>query len=675
MNNNIDVKPGMSSREIIEKVRSYPGIAMTSTGMRDAGQSDFKNRIRIIDLASLAPSYDKMGLFSAECHGGARWHVGIMNRREDPFEEIEILRKLMPNVLLQTLVRETNLWGYRPYPKNIVEYVIEKVDIDVWRCFSFLNDVRNMETVMETVMRKGKLFEPAISFTQVDWATNAYYLDVVNKIVDLCGGTDEIILCIKDMAGVGSPKRIGDLFNAIKQKYPELVIQYHRHITDGMALPAILAAAQNGANIIDVQEDSLTRFYGQAPILSVQAYLEEAGIKVNLDRKVAEEAVQKVREWIGHYDWAESPFKGSDHTVTTHRMPGGAFPSSFEQAENGGFLHLMPFVLKMMSLYNRIIKYFDVTPGSQITWVTCSGIINRYSLEGGEGSVKHVINLLSKFVDEKHQDLDAMDDDEKEELLGLFKNTTEDFKQLLLGNYGKLPMGWPADWVYKSTFGNTYNEKINERQELSPIDLLEDDDIEPLRVTLETELGRKPTENEFILYLMHPKDAIGFIGFREKYGKAPLVVPTNEWRKGLEKPGDKVEFEFWDKPYCIDLVSVGAEHSGVIHTVLKLNNKIRVYQINTERAKKIEIRMAKSVSDVGAPINGSLWRIGNPKRGTLKVGDIVHKGEEIANLEAMKMENIVAAPLDGCIEEICAKLNNSVQEGQLLFIIGKCDTK
>ena len=673
MNNNIIVKPGMTAREIISKVRSHTGIAITSTGMRDAGQSDFKNRIRIIDLASLAPFYDKMGLFSAECHGGARWHVGIMNRREDPFEEIEILRKRMPNVLLQTLVRETNLWGYRPYPKNVIEYVIEKVDIDVWRCFSFLNDVRNMETVMETVMRKGKLFEPAISFTQVDWATNKYYLDVVDKIVGLCGGTDEIILCIKDMAGVGSPKRIGDLVDVIKQKHPELVIQYHRHITDGLALPAILAAAQNGAKIIDVQEDSLTRFYGQAPILGVQAYLEEAGIKVNLDRKVTEGAVQKVREWIGHYDWAESPFKGCDHTVTTHRMPGGAFPSSFEQAENGGFLHLMPFVLKMMSLYNRIIKYFDVTPGSQITWVTCSGIINRYSLEGGEGSVKHVINLLTKFVDEKQQDLGAMDEEEKEELLGLFKNTTEDFKQLIIGSYGKLPMGWPDDWVYKSTFGNAYKEKIKERKELSPIDLLENDDINPLRIALEKEIGRKPTKNEFILYLMHPKDAVGFIGFREKYGKAPLIVPTNEWRNGLEKPGDKVEFEFWDKPYCIDLVSVGAEHSGVIHTVIKLNNKIRVYQINTERAKKIEIRMAKSASDVGAPINGNLWRIGNPKRGTLKVGDIVRKGEEIANLEAMKMENIVASPLDGCIEEICAKLNDSVQEGQLLFIIEKCN--
>jgi pyruvate carboxylase len=53
------------------------------------------------------------------------------------------------------------------------------------------------------------------------------------------------------------------------------------------------------------------------------------------------------------------------------------------------------------------------------------------------------------------------------------------------------------------------------------------------------------------------------------------------------------------------------------------------------------------------------------------VGDIVHKGEEIANLEAMKMENAIVAPVDGQIAEICVKLNDAVQEGQLLFVIEK----
>ncbi len=657
----------MTPKEIVKTLRELDGVMFTSTGMRDAGQSDYKNRHRIYDLATLAPYYEEMGLFSAECHGGARWHVGIMNRREDPFEEIRILREKMPSVLLQTLIRETNLWGYRPYPKNVIEYVVARVDIDVWRCFSFLNDIRNMRTVAEIVMKRGRLFEPAISFTQADWTTDEYYLSVVDEIVSLCGGVDEIVLCIKDMAGVGSPKRIAQLIDAIKQKYPDLVIHYHRHTTDGLALPAYLAAAQAGAKILDVEEDSLTRFYGQPPILGVHAYLEEAGVKVHLNRDAAEGAVQKVREWINQYAWAESPFKGLDHNVTKHKMPGGAFPSSFEQAEKGGFLHLMPQILRVMSLYNRIVKYFDVTPGSQITWVTCSGMVNKYAKERGLKGVEHLIRLLTKFVEEVDQDLDKMEPWEREELLTIFRNAPGDFKNLILGKYGRLPQGWPADWVYQSAFGEEWQEKIKERTDKSPLETVKPDDLDKLRQELEEKIERKPTEEEFILYLMHPKDAVEYIKFRDEYGQAPLVLPTNVWREGLKKPGDKVEFELNGKPYTIELVSVGAEHEGLIHVVMKVNNKTRVYTVETPRAKKKEVKKAVGPNQIGAPISGNVWRIGNPERGSLKVGDIVHKGEEIANIEAMKMENVVVAPFDAQITAIHVKLNDTVEEGQLMF--------
>jgi pyruvate carboxylase len=665
----------MSPKEIVAAVRALNGVCLTSVGMRDAGQSDFKNRHRIYDLKTLAPYYNTMGLFSAETHGGARWHVGIMNRRESPFEEVAILRELMPEVLQQTLIRETNLWGYRPYPKNVIERAVSMVDIDVWRCFSFLNDVRNMRSVAETVMKRGRLFEPTISFTVADWATNEYYLGVVREMVDLCGGIDEIVLCVKDMAGVGDVTRIGNLIDAIKQKYPGLVINYHRHITDGLAVPAFLSAAKAGASIFDVEEDSLVRFYGHSPILAIQAIFEESGIPVQLDRPRAEAAVQKVREWIGHYEWAESPFKGLDHMVTLHRMPGGAFPSSFEQADKGEFLHLMPAILTVMSLYNRIVKYFDVTPGSQVTWVTCSGIVNRYAKEHGDRGVKQVIGLLTKFVEDRGQNFDAMDQAEQQELLTLFRSAPGDFKSLLLGNYGRLPVGWPAEWVYRSAFGEEWESKLAERKEISPLDSMPPDDLEKIRKELQENVGRAVTEEEFILYLMHPKDVLEFIEFRSKFGEAPLVLPTDVWRKGLTRPGDRVDFEHWGKPYSIELVSVGAEHEGVVHVVMRVNNKTRVYTVKTPRAKKAEIRMAKGPNAVGAPINGNLWRIGNPARGPIRPGDIVHKGEEIANLEAMKMENAIQAPLDGQIVEVCVRLNETVQEGQLLFVIEKAGAK
>ena len=433
----------------------------------------------------------------------------------------------------------------------------------------------------------------------------------------------------------------------------------------------MLSAAQAGAKIFDVEEDSLVRFYGHSPILGVHAYFEEMGIPVNLNRKEAEAAVQKVREWINYYDWAESPFKGFDHTVTMHKMPGGAFPSSFEQAEKGGFLHYMPAVLKVMSLYNKIIHYFDVTPGSQITWVTCSGIVNKYAKAKGDAGVRHLIGLLTKFIDEKSCDFQTMTEGEQDELTGLFTSAPGDFKNLLLGHYGKLPMGWPPEWVYRSTFGDEWEVKMKERMELSPLDSMTDDDLERLRLELSDAIGRNPNEEEFILYLMHPKDALEMIEFREKYGEAPLLLPTDVWREGLKKPGDKVDFELSGKPQSIELVSIGAEHEGLIHVVMRINNKTRVYTVETPRAKKTEIRMAKALNEIGAPINGNIWRIGNPERGALRVGDIVHKGEEIANLEAMKMENAIIAPFDGQIAEVCVKLNSFVTEGQLLFILDK----
>ncbi len=667
------VKPGMAPGQIVKKLRALKGVAFTSTGMRDAGQSDFKTRHRIRDLLTLAPHYNEMGLFSAECHGGARWHVGVMNRRESPFEEIRFLRENMPQVLLQTLIRETNLWGYRPYPANIIKYVVSKVDIDVWRCFSFLNDIRNMRVVAETVMKRNRLFQPAISFTQADWTTNRYYLGVVKEIVDLCSGVDEIVLCIKDMAGVGTPGRIAELIDAIKQKYPELMVQYHRHTTDGLALPALLAAAQAGAKVLDVQEDSLCRFYGESPILAARSYLEESGITVNLDRISAEEAVGDVRQWIGHYDWAESPFKGFDHTVVSHRMPGGAFPSSFEQAESRGVLHLMPSILKTMALFNKIVRYFDVTPGSQITWVTCNYLVNLFVKERGETGVSQIIRLLTDFVEEKKQNFQAMGKHEQDELLALFRNAPSDFKNLLLGSYGKLPMGWPDDWVYQSAFGEEWQEKIENRKESSPLDALPSENMDELKADLTEKLGRLPSNEEFILYMMHPKDALEMIDFREKYGEAPLVLPTNVWHDGLKNPGDKVAFEYRGKPYCLELVSIGAEHEGLVHVVMRVNNQTSVYSVETPRAKKSEIKMAKKSNEIGSPISGTVWRIGNLDRGVVKMGDIVHKGEEIANLEAMKMENAILAPSSGPIKEICIELNETVQEGQLLFVLGESD--
>jgi pyruvate carboxylase len=328
----------------------------------------------------------------------------------------------------------------------------------------------------------------------------------------------------------------------------------------------------------------------------------------------------------------------------------------------------MPAILTVMSLYNKIIKYFDVTPGSQITWTTCSGIVSKYAKENGEAGVRQLISLLTSFI-EKGQDVTALNKEEQRELLRLFGNVPGDFKNLLMGHYGKLPTGWPADWVYKSAFGNEWRKALRNREDSSPLDIHEYENLTIAKAALTEVLGRSPSEEEFILYLMHPKDAVDYIGFKERFGDAPYVLPTKVWCEGLKKPGDKVEFELAGKPFCIELVSISAEHEGIIHVVMRVNNKTRVYTVNTPRMKEAEIRMAQGENNVASPINGTVWRLGNTNRGKIKVGDIVRKGEEIANIEAMKMETSVMAPFDALVTEICIQVNEIAKEGQLLFVL------
>jgi pyruvate carboxylase len=219
-------------------------------------------------------------------------------------------------------------------------------------------------------------------------------------------------------------------------------------------------------------------------------------------------------------------------------MPGGAFPSSFEQAVKGDFLHLMPYVLRGMSDGNRFIKYFDVTPGSQITWTTWVGIVQYHFKEGGYKEVESILDLCERFI-AGGQRLTTLEPEERERLLGLYSHATDDLKSLLLGRYGPLPFGWPADWVYQSVFGDGWAERVkNERIEASPLARKKKEDIEGLKRELEAKIGRHATPSELVLYLQHPGATVDFLVFRRKYGNTSLL-PTPVWFDGLKAVGTK----------------------------------------------------------------------------------------------------------------------------------------
>jgi pyruvate carboxylase len=562
------------------------------------------------------------------------------------------------------------------YPRNVIALSVKAFlpYVDVWRCFDFLNYVPNMVPIAEEVMKGGKLFEPAISFSVSDDCTNAYYLKVTRDILAVTGGAKEIILCIKDMAGVGSPKRITSLIDALLQKHSSLVIHYHRHTTDGLAVPALVAAAKAGAKILDVTDDAFTRFYGHAPVRSVNALLQEQGIETNLDLGWVDEAGRVITDFIGHYQEFESQFRGFSHKVTEHRMPGGAFPSSFEQAAKGDFLHLMPHILRGMSYGNRFIKYFDVTPGSQITWTTWAAIVQFHFKEGGYQQVEHLLEACERFI-AAGQRLNKLAPAEREFLLGLYSRATDDLKSLLLGRYGPLPFGWPADWVYQSAFGDAWRERVKkDRIEASPLEQKKKENIAAIQRELEGKVGRRVMPEDLVLYLQHPGATVDFLAFRRKYGDT-TILPTRVWFDGLQEVGREVRFDHQGKPNTVKLVSIGSEVAGVRHIVLSVNNTMHVFPVELPSAKerlKNEVRLADPTvkGEIASPMMGNVWRIGNKDRG-LKVGDIVKEGQEIMNLEAMKIETAILAPIHGVIKDIPVRLNQAVLEKQLLMVLGE----
>jgi len=252
---------GTSPADVVKQLQNADGYHITNTA-RDLSQSDFKNRILLHTEIMAAEARERAGFFSLEITGGASVHVDILRKQVDPFLKLEILREKMPTTMFQTLCRGVNLFGYRPYPQNVIRFTVKEFAkyVDVWRTFDFMNYIPNMQAVFEEVAKAGKINEPCICFSTGPEHTDAYYLTKVREILDVTG--EDIVLCIKNHGGLGTPKRIGELVDSIRQKHPDLPIHYHGHNTDGNDVGRIVAAVQNGATIVDAADASFTGFYG-----------------------------------------------------------------------------------------------------------------------------------------------------------------------------------------------------------------------------------------------------------------------------------------------------------------------------------------------------------------------------------------------------------------------------
>ena len=676
--------PQGDRRALLDFIRD---VHVTDTTPRDFTQSNSGNRFRLAEDRLIGPYLDNAGYFSIENGGGAHFHVAMLANMTYPFSEAKEWKSFAPKTLKQLLVRSTNVLGYTPQPRNLMRLTGEMIcdHYEVVRCFDFLNHVENMRPIAEVVMdRKDVVFQPAISLSWAKGFDVNHYLGVTENILRMMAdimGADEktaarsIILGLKDMAGVCPPRFMTELVTALRKRWPELVLHYHRHCTDGLFIPACGAAAKAGAHIIDVGLGSAVRSYGQGDVLATVAYMEdELGLECHLNKDAIRDANFVCKQIMPYYDRYCSPyFKGIDYDVTRHGMPGGATSSSQEGAMKQGYIHLLPYMLKFLEGTRQIVRYHDVTPGSQITWNTAFLAVTGAWKRGGEEEVRFLLEVLNEVTRTPESELSS---EMRKARLNIYQDCNDAFRKLLLGKFGRLPLGFPADWVYESAFGSEWKSAIANRTEASPLESLPDVNLAAEEAACTELLKRKPTKEEFVLYLNHPADALKTMQFRMQYGD-PNNLPLHVWFEGL-KPGQDLYFnDRSGKPHHLLLLSISRPNdAGVVICRYVLDSEImscevQVAQPTGQKAKGLTMADPANKFHVASPSNGDLWVM------YVHPGDIVKAGEELFNVSIMKQEKAVLAPVDGVVKRVLKtadfkenKQMVSVREGELLVELG-----
>lgn len=248
---------------------------------RDMWQSSGKYVPRVDQLVQIAPVIIDMGCFDrVETNGGAFEQVNLLFG-ENPNKAVRAWTAPFNKAGIQTHMLERGLNALRmnPVPEDVraLMYKVKaKQGTNISRSFCGLNDHRNLEGSVRLAKKGGMISQVALSITYSPVHTVEYYMGVVDKVVEY--GCDEI--CLKDMAGVGRPAFLGRLTKCIKDKYPNIIVQYHGHTGPAFSVASMLEVARAGADYLDVAMEPLSWGKIHPDVITIQAMLKDAGFKV-----------------------------------------------------------------------------------------------------------------------------------------------------------------------------------------------------------------------------------------------------------------------------------------------------------------------------------------------------------------------------------------------------------
>jgi len=588
-------------------------LALTDVVLRDAHQSLLATRFRLEDMLPIADKLDKIGFWSLETWGGATFDSCIRYLGEDPWHRIRELKKAMPNTRQQMLLRGQNLLGYRHYADDVVTKFVERAHtsgVDVFRIFDAMNDVRNLDTAVKSVLKVGGHAQGTISYTTSPVHNLQMWLDMAKRLEDM--GCHSI--AIKDMAGLLKPFEAYELVSSLKQTV-DLPISMHCHATTGLSTATYQKAIEAGIDVLDTACSSMSSTYGHTATETVVAMTDGTEYETGLDLVLLEEVAAYFREVRKKYAKFEGSLRGVDARILLAQVPGGMLTNMESQLKEQGAGDKMDEVLLEIPKVRADLGFLPlVTPTSQIV------------------GTQAVLNILTGER---------------------YKTITKETAGVLKGEYGATAAPKNAELQARVLDG---------AQEITcrPADLI-DDEFESLKAELQKLAAEKnitladEIDDDVLTYALFPQIGLKFLENRnnpDAFEPAPGTEPEPAAVAPVAQAAGTPE-------------SYSVRVNGQVYQVeVAAGGDISNIAPMAAGTAPVNVAAASGGEPLAAPLSGNIFKV------LVQPGQQVEAGEVVIILEAMKMETEIRAVNGGVIGQVSIKEGDSVTVGQLLMTIG-----
>ena len=609
---------------------------------RDMWQSSGKYMPRVDQLVRVAEPIVEMGCFArVETNGGGFEQICLLYG-ENPNKAVREWTQAFNDAGIQTQMLERGLNGIRmsPVPADVRQLMFKvkkKQGTDIARSFDGLNNPQNLALSFQYAKEGGMIAQGALSITYSPVHTVDYYVNLADQYIEL--GAEEI--CIKDMAGIGRPVSIGKMVKGIKERHPNILVQYHGHSTPGFSVASSLEAARAGADIIDVGMEPLSWGTGHADLLTIHAMLKDAGFSlpdINTDAYMAARSLSQefIDDFLGYYINQQNRYMNS--LLIGPGLPGGMMGSLMADLErnlqslnkwlkknNQATITQEELLLKLFAevehAWPRLGYPPLVTPFSQ--YVKNVALMNAINLvKGKERWAMIDENTWGMILGRSGQ------------LLG---ELGEEIQTLAQAQGREFYTGNPQD-LYPNALAE-YRQKMQDNK----WDLGED-------------------EEELLEYAMHPSQ---YEAYRSGQAKAQFEADLAKRKAAKEAPA----------PPAVSIPASPTQPKDLTITVDGKAYRVSIdygsdknQNSNPPQATAAPPKPPSNdnLASIKAPLEGKFLLTKDSSERGIQVGDVLAVGDTVAYIESMKVINAVTADKAGEIVEIVARHGSDIEEDDVI---------